>query len=122
MSRISKSERIQLWLERLNRFSQSKLTAAEFCQLEQVSLPSFYQWKRRLSPKINTVQQSNRRSESSTSTAKSGFTELVVEAMPDAACVRLSGGITITLGTQPEIAGLIVDRILQHTQSSSRSC
>lgn len=32
MSRISKSERIQLWLERLKRFNQSKLTAAEFCQ------------------------------------------------------------------------------------------
>jgi hypothetical protein len=37
-----------LWIERLARFPQSGLTAAQFCAVEAVSLPSFYSWKRRL--------------------------------------------------------------------------
>jgi hypothetical protein len=38
----------EVWAERLARFPGSGLTAAEFCALEAVSLPSFYAWKRRL--------------------------------------------------------------------------
>ena len=37
-----------VWIERLARFPQSGLTAAQFCAIEAVSLPSFYAWKRRL--------------------------------------------------------------------------
>jgi hypothetical protein len=37
-----------VWIERLARFPQSDLTAAQFCAIEAVSLPSFYSWKRRL--------------------------------------------------------------------------
>ena len=36
------------WVERLQRFSQSGLSPAQFCAVEGVSLPSFYSWKRRL--------------------------------------------------------------------------
>ncbi len=42
MHRMPTSERISLWLDRLNRFAKSHLTAADFCRQEQVSLPSFY--------------------------------------------------------------------------------
>src|SRR5574341_491075 len=38
----------ELWLERLARFPHSGLTPAQFCALEDVSLPSFYAWRRRL--------------------------------------------------------------------------
>lgn len=38
----------EVWRERLARFPSSGLTAAQFCALEAVSLPSFYAWKRRL--------------------------------------------------------------------------
>ncbi len=38
----------ELWLDRLARFPASGLTAAQFCAIEAVSLPSFYFWKRRL--------------------------------------------------------------------------
>jgi hypothetical protein len=38
----------EVWAERLARFPGSGLTAAQFCALEAVSLPSFYAWKRRL--------------------------------------------------------------------------
>ena len=40
--------RRQVWAERLRRYSQSGLTVAAFCDQERVSLPSFYQWRRKL--------------------------------------------------------------------------
>jgi len=36
------------WRARLDRFDQSDLTIAEFCQLEGYSTASFYQWRRKL--------------------------------------------------------------------------
>ena len=48
MGRVCDSARWALWGERLRQFSGSGLTVAEFCRQEQVSVPSFYQWKRRL--------------------------------------------------------------------------
>ena len=38
----------QRWIERLQRFHNSNLTVAQFCQAEGVSVPAFYQWKRQL--------------------------------------------------------------------------
>jgi hypothetical protein len=38
----------EVWLERLSRFPTSGLTAAQFCAIEAISLPSFYSWRRRL--------------------------------------------------------------------------
>lgn len=36
------------WRERLDRFDQSELTIADFCQLEGYSTASFYLWRRKL--------------------------------------------------------------------------
>ena len=38
----------ELWRRRLERFEDSDLTVVEFCRVEGVSVPSFYQWRRRL--------------------------------------------------------------------------
>jgi len=48
VSRIPNPELARQWRDRLGRFEQAKLTVAEFCQLEGVSVASFYQWRRRL--------------------------------------------------------------------------
>lgn len=40
--------RAQVWAERLDRYRASSLTVKAFCQAENVSVPSFYQWKKRL--------------------------------------------------------------------------
>ena len=120
MSRMTKPKRIQLWLDRLNRHSTSQLTVAEFCQREAVSLPSFYQWKRRLTPRIESApkrRKSRRPRQSRSKSAKAvqqGFTELVLKSPQEPASVSLPGNITISLGTQSEIASLIVDRLLAH--------
>jgi hypothetical protein len=38
----------QLWTDRLKRFRTADQTVAAFCAAEGVSVPTFYQWKRRL--------------------------------------------------------------------------
>ncbi len=43
------------WSERLERFAHSGLTPAQFCAQENLSLPSFYSW-RRLAADTNTQQ------------------------------------------------------------------
>ena len=49
MIRAVHSTKEELWRSRLRRFQASGLPAKRFCQLEQVSVPSFYQWRKRLS-------------------------------------------------------------------------
>ena len=48
MSRGASAEKRSLWSERLQRFAQAELSVVEFCRREQVSVPSFYQWRRKL--------------------------------------------------------------------------
>jgi len=48
MSRFPNPRLAQQWRERLDRFDDSELTIAEFCELEGYSQASFYQWRRRL--------------------------------------------------------------------------
>ena len=106
----------------------STLTVAEFCQREAVSVPSFYQWKRRLSPRIESSTRHRRSREPQQSLGNPAvaqqprFTELVLNGSPTTACVSLPGGITISLGTQPEIAALIIDRLLQHAFNKAAAC
>jgi hypothetical protein len=56
MIRASSSQKRQQWLERMERYSASGLTVAAFCVAESISIPSFYQWRRKLSPAIETDQ------------------------------------------------------------------
>lgn len=39
-----------VWQQRLRRYQRSGLTVVEFCNSEGVSVPSFYQWRKRLAP------------------------------------------------------------------------
>lgn len=48
MPRSIDSAKRQQWSERLQRFATSGQTIAAFCQSESVSVPSFFQWRRKL--------------------------------------------------------------------------
>lgn len=48
MARGSHCDRLELWSGRLRSYAQSHLTVVEFCRHDGVSMPSFYQWKRRI--------------------------------------------------------------------------
>lgn len=45
---MTHSRAAQRWAERLQRFSQSEMTVAQFCAAEGVSQPSYYHWRRKL--------------------------------------------------------------------------
>ena len=48
MTRLPNPQLALQWRERLDRFDQSELTVAGFCEQEGCSTASFYQWRRRL--------------------------------------------------------------------------
>ena len=48
MTRFPNLQLALQWRGRLDRFDQSELTIAEFCELEGYSTASFYQWRRKL--------------------------------------------------------------------------
>ena len=54
MTRLRSPHLALQWQQRLERFDQSELTIAQFCQLEGYSTASFYQWRRKLrqSPRL----------------------------------------------------------------------
>jgi hypothetical protein len=48
MGARTKSQRRTTWRQRLARFERAGVTIAEFCRREGVSVPSFYQWRKKL--------------------------------------------------------------------------
>ena len=48
MTRLPNPQLAQQWRQRLDRFAESDLTIAEYCQAEGYSTASFYQWRRKL--------------------------------------------------------------------------
>ncbi len=48
MSRLPSLQKRGEWRQRLLRFERSKLPVAESCGQEQMSVPSFYHWRKRL--------------------------------------------------------------------------
>jgi hypothetical protein len=59
-------DRAAVWGERLRRYEQAGLTVAEFCRREGVSVPSFYQWRKRLTSPIGRQSTKARRQDAQT--------------------------------------------------------
>ena len=55
MSRGARVAKRSEWLDRLRRFRRSKLSVSEFCRRENVSVPSYYQWRRKLAAATSEV-------------------------------------------------------------------
>jgi hypothetical protein len=113
-SSLSKSERTALWLDRLNRFSQTHQTVASFCALEGISAPSFYQWKRRLGPSVDIAPIVTKRSKPAASVeanSRASFAE--VEIMPASGIrVSLPGNVTLELGGRLDAVATVVREVL----------
>jgi hypothetical protein len=103
MPRVSQSDRIKLWTDRLNRFAVSGKTVTAFCTAERCSMPAFYQWKRRLK-----------------SVRPAAFAELsVVTASPTLPCIRLSNGVRIDLGTEQATVKTIISQVMEHAMATA---
>lgn len=88
------------WLRRMQRFSQSRLTVAEFCDREDVSVAAFYQWRRKLVARVNqpdtTARNQAGHPASPSSGAPDGF--VPVRVLPSSTIeVRLHNGVVLTL-------------------------
>ncbi len=54
----SNPAKVALWRKRLRDFPNSGLTVAQFCAQEGVSVPSFYQWRRKLNQHPDPTRES----------------------------------------------------------------
>jgi hypothetical protein len=84
----------EVWRRRLVRFQNGRLTVAKFCQSEGVSVPAFYQWRKRLAA-ADTGPPGRRPSERPGSAAReAGF--LPVRVLAHAVVeLRLPNGVRV---------------------------
>jgi transposase-like protein len=106
MSGGVRSQKRSQWRERLRRFARSKLAVAEFCRREQVSRPSFYQWRRKLADSLPAGPARR-------STADANF--VPVQVVPATGLqVDFPNGVRLTVPpSDPELVKLSIETIAQ---------
>ena len=111
MSRLADPELVAQWRVRLQRFEQSQLTVAEFCEVESVSTASFYQWKGKL-----------KRSQSPKHEAGT-FIAVELRSTSRAARLSLPGGATLELSEELKPAHLreLIAAVLDVTSPAASS-
>ena len=116
MSRVPESDRVKVWLGRLNRFSSSQLTVKQFCVSENCSVGSLYKWKRRLTPTIPPPAPRSSKVNGKANAAKKfsspSFAELTMTTRSPSVLVRLPKGGEIRLGSEAKPARQIVAEIV----------
>lgn len=92
MSRSPDPARRELWQDRMDRYHRGQLGVTEFCQREQISTASFYQWRKKLDARTAVSTRQPR-------SAEPKFLPVVVTDRlgPAAVTLRLPGGATIDL-------------------------
>ena len=120
MGRFDLVSKQDVWRRRMQRFSRSRLTVAEFCYREDVSVAAFYQWRRKLVA-LGQSSAATARAQSQgglpapvVSGPPNGF--VPVRVWPSSAIeVRLPNGVVLTLSAgDPEAlrqALLVVSQI-----------
>lgn len=116
MPRRSHPIKVQQWTRRLERFAESGRTVRQFCQDEQVSQPSFYQWKKKL------AQQASPTDSQVKSRAPSGFQAVEFVSLGQlATTVRLANGIEIELGGDLRVVQAVVQQLLEVPAGETRA-
>jgi len=120
MFRGSNSVKRQQWAERLARYRRSEQTVSEFCGAERISVPSFYQWKRKLGDcrQGRPVTGPQRPKREVRWRGSGNFKPLRVIASPKTlATIRLVNGIVIDLGSDVRVIEVILGQVLTHGSS-----
>ncbi len=116
MPRTSSAAKVQEWVERLERFSGSGLSAVKFCQAEGVSLPSFYQWKRKLAVRAHPPEATR---------GFSAFTAIELKpTAPAMTTIRLPQGIAIEFSCDGRMLQRWMQELLQQAlqPGSAHAC
>ena len=115
MSRGLDAAKREVWQRRLERFDPQAGTVAEFCQREGVSIPSFYQWRRKLA--------STRAKQVTPSGSPIGRGFLPIEITGQASIeVLLPGGVRVLVPCREQEAIRTVLAILLTLPREDRSC
>jgi hypothetical protein len=114
MPRTSSAAKVQEWVGRLERFRGSGLTAAKFCHAEGVSLPSFYQWKRKLTAPTNSAPESTR--------VPAAFAAIELKpTAPATTTIRLPQGIAIEFPSDRRMLEAWLQQLLSQALTSGGS-
>jgi hypothetical protein len=111
----------RLWQERLARFARSGKKVAAFCSAEHVSVPTFYQWKRKLA--AESAKCRSRRAGASLSVNRAeAFLPVRIEGatlvemeLPNGTRVRVPSGDLAVLGAAIAAAGRIPAQVEAET-------
>ena len=95
MTRLPNPQLALQWRERLDRFDQSELTVAGFCEQEGCSTASFYQWRRRLRDAEPPGTPAFVPVELESSDLEIGADRTVQIDLPGGAIVRIPSGATV---------------------------
>ncbi len=117
MPRLTRTDRTAIWQQRLARYLQSNQSVADFCKAEDISAPSFYQWKRRLTAQHDADNSTSEVSSNGAQfrlrkSSSTPFTELVVTGQPDTAQAQLPNGVSNSCGRDAAIVPTIVGPLI----------
>lgn len=119
MGRSSCPVKVQQWVERIERFSDSGQTVARFCATEGVSVPSFYNWKKKLRPQTGVAHQTD--SSRQSGAIRNSFQ--TIELIPAGAAtvtMRLPNGIVIEVDGDSRATDRLFELALHSPVDSAR--
>lgn len=120
MGRSSDPAKVAQWQRRLERFASSSLSVARFCEREEVSVASFYHWRK----KLTDAETANSPRRHRTSQAPV-FRPVTVVPAAHAVTIHLPGGARVEVPAENlNVVRTVVDelvradRTLQQMQAS----
>jgi len=98
----------QEWSQRLQRFAEADVTVVEFCAEEQVSVASFYQWRRKLGTPVGS-RATTRRVTAAPRLDVQAFVPLQITSSSTTVRMRLPNGVELWLpaGDVPSLTAAI---------------
>jgi hypothetical protein len=125
MRKVVDQAKRRLWRERLSRFARSGQKVAAFCSAERVSVPTFYQWKRKLASQSAKPESRRTSQSSSAGNGTQAFVPVRIEGaalvqmeLPNGTHVRVPAGDLAAIGAAIAAAG----RLPIHVDAEASRC
>jgi hypothetical protein len=118
MRAVTKVGKVAEWKQRLRRYKRTELTVAEFCRLEGISVPSLYQWQRKLAvtaaSKPRELMRAAFPSEASGLNPPAAFRAIEVspELSSGLAMIRLPSGVVIELPDSSPVLKWVLGQVV----------
>lgn len=114
------------WKERFWRFERSEMSVISFCDVEEVSVASFYRWRKKLAGDLGTSAEASVSPTFQRVEVRSLDSNVVTDSSRRTTTIRIGGRVEIELGTDVDfeavLAGilrLVVDPIMDSPDRSA---